>query len=102
MTDTVNVLSHINELKKIWREQDFKFTKDQAEQMKLLKQARKERVDYFYEENLVWKGPYQSLKKIRGLEDEQEEDGWGSVWCPLTSGASKYNIWIVNTSNENF
>ena len=75
MTDTVNVLSHINELKKIWREQDFKFTKDQAEQMKLLKQARKERVDYFYEENLVWKGPYQSLKKIRGLEDEQEEDG---------------------------
>lgn len=75
MTDTVNVLSHINELKKIWREQDFKFTKDQAEQMELLKQARKERVDYFYEEDLVWKGPYQSLKKIRGLEDDEEEDG---------------------------
>ena len=74
MTQTVNVLSHINELKKIWREQDFKFTKDQAEQMELLKQARKERVDYFYEEDLVWKGPYQSLKKIRGLEDTEEED----------------------------
>ena len=74
MTQTVNVLTHINELKKGWREQNFKFTPDQQQQMDMLMQARRERVDYFYEENLVWKGPYQSLKKIRGLEDIEEEE----------------------------
>jgi len=74
MTQTVNVLSHINDLKKVWREQNFKFTPDQQQQMDMLMQARKERVDYFYEEDLVWKGPYQSLKKIRGLEDIEEEE----------------------------
>ena len=74
MTQTVNVLSHINELKKVWREQNFKFTKEQQLQMDMLMQARRERVDYFYEEQRVWKGPYQSLKKIRGLEDTEEEE----------------------------
>ena len=74
MTQTVNVLSHINELKKVWREQNFVFTKDQQLQMDMLQQARRERVNYFYEEDLVWKGPYQSLKKLRGLEDAEEEE----------------------------
>lgn len=77
MTETVNVLAHIKELKDTWRKQNFKFTKDQQLQMDMLMQARRERVEYFYEEKLVWKGPYQSMKKIRGLEDveEEEEDG---------------------------
>mgnify|MGYP001219225349 CR=1 FL=1 len=72
MTDTVNVLSHINELKKVWRDQNFVFTKDQKLQMDMLQQARRERVNYFYAEDLVWKGPYQSLKKLRGLEEEED------------------------------
>ena len=74
MTQTVNVLSHINELNKVWREQNFKFTKEQQTEYDLLLQARRERVDYFYKENLVWKGPYISLKKLRGEEDVEEED----------------------------
>ena len=74
MTDTVNVLAHINELKDAWRKQNFKFTKEQADQMELLKQARKERVDYFYEDQRVWSGPYKSMKSIRGLEDEEETE----------------------------
>jgi len=74
MTQTVNVLSHINELKKVWREQNFKFSKEQQVQYDMLMQARKERVDYFYEEDLVWKGPYISLKKLRGEEDAEQED----------------------------
>ena len=32
MTDTVNVLSHIRELKDTWRKQDFTFTKQQQEE----------------------------------------------------------------------
>jgi hypothetical protein len=42
--------------------------------MDMLMQARRERVDYFRSENLVWKGPYQSLKKIRGLDGVEEEE----------------------------
>jgi len=77
MTQTVNVLTHIKELKKVWRNQNFRFTPDQQLQMDMLMQARQERVDYFRSENLVWKGPYQSLKKIRGLDGiEEEEDDW--------------------------
>ena len=77
MTQTVNVLAHINELKDAWRKQNFKFTKEQSEQYEILKQARKERVDYFYENDMVWSGPYKSMKSIRGLEDEEEEqDSW--------------------------
>ncbi len=76
MTQTVNVLTHIKELKKVWRNQNFRFTPDQQLQMDMLMQARQERVNYFRSENLVWKGPYQSLKKIRGLDgiEEEEED----------------------------
>ena len=74
MTETVNVLAHINELKDTWRKQNFKFTKDQQLQMDMLMQARRERVEYFFQEDLVWKGPYQSLTKLRGLEGIEEEE----------------------------
>ena len=47
MSQTVNVLTHINDLKKAWRAQNFVFTKDQQLQMDMLQQARRERVNYF-------------------------------------------------------
>ena len=56
MTDTVNVLPHIKELKDAWRKQDFKFTKEQQEEYDLLIAARRERVHYFYANGLVSKG----------------------------------------------
>lgn len=56
MTDTVNVLPHLNELKETWRRQDFVFTKQQKEEYELLLQARRERVKYFYETGQVSKG----------------------------------------------
>jgi hypothetical protein len=56
MTETVNVLPHINELKDAWRRQDFKFTKQQQEEYDLLIAARRERVKYFYDNGLVSKG----------------------------------------------
>lgn len=56
MTDTVNVLPHLNELKEIWRKQDFTFTKQQQEEYDMLLNARRERVKYFYEAGLVSKG----------------------------------------------
>jgi hypothetical protein len=64
MTDTVNVLPHLNELKDAWRKQDFKFTKQQQEEYDILIAARRERVRYFYDNGLVSKG---------GLRQKDEE-----------------------------
>ena len=55
-TSTVNVLPHLNDLKKVWRDQDFRFTKDQQEQYDMLMQVRRERVAWFYETDRVQKG----------------------------------------------
>lgn len=57
MTDTVNVLHHLNELKETWRNQNFSFTKDQQERYDMLIQARRERVRWFYETGRVHVGP---------------------------------------------
>ena len=69
-TSTVNVLPHLEDLRKIWREQDFRFTKDQQEQYDMLMQARRERVAFFYESNRVQVGP----KVIKKEEVQEEED----------------------------
>jgi len=66
MTDHIpNVLPHIQELKEIWRKQDFSFTKQQQEEYDLLLATRRERVKYFYDNGLVSKG---------GLRQKDEED----------------------------
>jgi len=56
MTDTVNVLPHLQELQQIWRRQDFSLNKQQQEEYDMLLQARRERVKYFYDNGLVSKG----------------------------------------------
>ena len=68
-TSTVNVLPHLEELREKWREQDFRFTKEQQEEYDILLQARKERVKFFYESNRVQVGP----KVIKKAEPEQED-----------------------------
>ena len=68
-TSTVNVLPHLQELRDTWRQQDFRFTKDQQEQYDMLLQARKERVRWFYETNRVQVGP----KVTKKVEPEQED-----------------------------
>lgn len=70
MTDTVNVLPHLKELRDTWRRQDFRYTKDQKEQNDMLVAARRERVKYFYEAGLVAK-PGERLNRE---EEQQEED----------------------------
>jgi hypothetical protein len=67
MTDTVNVLPHIKELRETWRRQDFSFTREQQEQYDLLIAARRERVKYFYDNNLV-------CKVSKSAQDKLKED----------------------------
>ena len=68
-TSTVNVLPHLDDLRKTWRQQNFTFTKDQQEQYDMLLQARRERVAWFYETNRVQIGP-----KVTKKEEDTQED----------------------------
>ena len=69
-TDTVNVLSHLQEMRKTWKEQDFRLTKSQQEEYDMLMQARRERVKWFFETNRVQVGP----KVTKEKEKEEEQD----------------------------
>ena len=69
MSETVNVLPHIRELKDAWRKQDFKFTKQQQEEYDLLIAARRERVKYFYENDMVCKISKSAQDKLRDAQD---------------------------------
>jgi len=68
MTDTVNVLPHLKELRDAWRRQDFRFTKEQQEEYDMLIVARRERVKYFYDNDLVCKVSKSAMDKL------EEED----------------------------
>ena len=50
------VLKRLNELRQTYREQVFKFTEQQQKEYDNLKELRRERVMYFYDNDLVWKG----------------------------------------------
>jgi len=50
------VLKRLNELRQTYREQVFKFTEQQQKEYDNLKELRRERVKYFYDNDLVWKG----------------------------------------------
>jgi hypothetical protein len=69
-TETVNVLSHLNELRDTWRAQNFTYTKDQQTQYDMLMQARFDRVAFFYETDRVQKGPKISVKKVEEVQED--------------------------------
>ena len=50
------VLKRLNELRKVYQEQTFKFTSEQQKEYNNLKEIRRERVKYFYDNDLVFKG----------------------------------------------
>ena len=70
-TSTVNVLPHLQELRVKWREQDFRFTKEQQEEYDMLLTARKERVKFFYESKRVQVGP-KVTKKVEEAQEDQD------------------------------
>ena len=71
-TDTVNVLSHLRDLRDTWRLQNFTFTKDQQTQYDMLMQARRERVSWFYEIDRVQKGP-KVAKKVEEVKEDEDD-----------------------------
>ena len=53
---TSNVLVHLRELQTEFRNQDFKFNKEQSEKYQLLLSIRREQVKQFYKDGRVSKG----------------------------------------------
>ena len=51
-----SVLHELRELREAWRKQYFKFTSEQSKRYSELAELRRERVKYFYENDLVAKG----------------------------------------------
>ena len=77
MTDTINVLPHLRELEATWRKQEFKYTNEQQEEYNLLIATRRERVAYFYENDLVSVGSKASQDKLAEenvIVEEDDED----------------------------
>ena len=70
-TSTVNVLPHLQDLRKVWKQQDFRFNKEQQEEYDILLQARKERVKFFYETKRVQVGP-KVTKKVEEVQEDQD------------------------------
>ena len=69
-TETVNVLPHLQELREEWKRQDFRFTREQQEQYDMLREARKERVKWFYETGRV----ATPGERLKGKEEETQEE----------------------------
>ena len=57
------VLKRLNELRVIYREQVFKFTLEQQKEYDNLIKLRRERVKYFYDNDLVSKGTPKKVDK---------------------------------------
>ena len=70
-TSTGNVLPHLQELRVKWREQDFRFTREQQEEYDMLMKARRERVRWFYETDRVQVGP-KVIKKVEEVQEDQD------------------------------
>ena len=51
-----SVLHELRELREAWRKKYFKFTSEQSKRYSELADLRRERVKYFYENDLVAKG----------------------------------------------
>ena len=70
MTDTVNVLPHLKELRETWKRQDFTFTPAQAAEYELLITARRSRVKYFYDNDMVCKVSKSAMDKRKEAEED--------------------------------
>ena len=57
------VLKQLKELKEEWKNQSFKYTPEQQKEYDRLIQLRRERVKYFHDNDLVFKGAAKKLDK---------------------------------------
>ena len=64
------ILKEMRELREIWRKQGFSYTNEQKAAYNKLLQLRRERVKYFYENDMVWKGGSKQLTDTKKSKDK--------------------------------
>ena len=64
------ILKEMRELREIWRKQGFSYTNEQKAAYDKLLQLRRERVKYFYENDMVWKGGSKQLNDTKPAKDK--------------------------------
>ena len=57
MNNSSTIIRELQELRKVWRENNFNWTKEQQERYDELLTLRKAFIAYWEENGLVWKGP---------------------------------------------
>tara|TARA_R110000868_G_scaffold94906_1_gene261361 strand:- start:2213 stop:2431 length:219 start_codon:yes stop_codon:yes gene_type:complete len=68
----VQILRDLRELQEIWRKNNFQYTKEQRALYDKLTQLRYQRVRFFYDNNLVFKGSKAAADKASELEENQQ------------------------------
>ncbi len=58
------VLKKMDELRELWRKQNFVFTKEQQVEYDALLKLRRKRVKYFHDNYRVWKGPSKQITQV--------------------------------------
>lgn len=65
-----DILRQMQDLRKAWKAQDFRYTREQKEQYEMLLQLRRARVAQFYEEGKVATSKSKSTKKVVVEEED--------------------------------
>ena len=64
------VIKELNELREVWRKNDFQFTPEQQAEFDRLKGLRRERVKYFHDNDLVYKAGTVKKEKVVPTKEE--------------------------------
>jgi len=57
MNNSSQVLRDLQDLRKLWKEQNYSYTKEQQEKYNELLALRRAFIDYWKENDMVWVGP---------------------------------------------
>jgi len=64
------LIKDLNELREVWRKNDFQFTPEQQAEFDRLKELRRERVKYFHDNDLVFKAGAVKKEKVVVTKEE--------------------------------
>ena len=64
------LIKDLNELREVWRKNDFQFTPEQQAEFDRLKELRRERVKYFHDNDLVYKAGAVKKEKVVPTKEE--------------------------------
>tara|TARA_Y100001937_G_scaffold126274_1_gene195154 strand:- start:312 stop:527 length:216 start_codon:yes stop_codon:yes gene_type:complete len=71
MNNSSQITKELQELKKVWRTQNFNYTKEQSDRYTELMELRRAFIAYWKENDMVWVGPSMAGKNRNEEEDSE-------------------------------